>query len=730
MVCAACSLPLAAAAQEPQPADTSARQLGEVIVTFHKWEHNQNEVPNKITKIRQEQIFRNNPQTSADLLSQTGTVFVQKSQLGGGSPMIRGFATNRVLLVVDGVRMNNAIYRSGNLQNVISVDALSLETSEVIFGPGSLIYGSDAIGGVMDFHSLQPRISHTEKPVVKGSGLVRYSSANQENTLHGDINIGGGRWSFLSSFTYSSFGDQQMGKYGGQDSYLRPEYVQRTGGRDSILRNSDPRVQRFTGYNQLNLLHKLRYRAGKHLDLVYGYTYARTDTTPRYDRLIQYRNGNLRFAEWNYGPMIWNMHNLQLVHKKKNQWYDEARLVAAYQQYEESRIDRARNSNNRNILTEAVTALSLNADANKKLTAGTLYYGAEWVWNNVRSRGEREVITNGLRSAIPSRYPDGSNWQTAGLYASYRVRLADSLLFSSGVRYSLNRLAARFDTALFAFPFRDTRLREGAVTGNAGLVFQANRLLQLNLNLSTGFRMPNVDDIGKLFESTPGLITVPNPGLRSEYAWNFEAGWVLQQAGKYRLEGNLFFTLLDNAIVRRPFTFNGSDSILFQGIVSQVEALQNVARATVYGIQISGEWQLLRQWQLVSHANWIGGRETDEVRNEQVPLRHAPPFYGSTFLRFHHNRWWAELGTVYNSAVTFNRLAPTERAKPEIYARDNNGNPFAPGWHQVQVRTTYEWKQLLLSLAWENITNRRYRPYSSGIVAAGSNLIVGMRIRI
>ena len=173
------------------------KTMGEMIISVNKWEQKLNEVPNKIVKINKLDILRNNPQTSADLLGQTGSVFIQKSQLGGGSPMIRGFATNRVLLVMDGVRMNNAIYRSGNLQNVISIDALSTETAEVIFGPGSLIYGSDAIGGVMDFHTLEPRFSKDKKMLVKGSVLGRYSTANQENTGHMDINLGWKKWSLL-----------------------------------------------------------------------------------------------------------------------------------------------------------------------------------------------------------------------------------------------------------------------------------------------------------------------------------------------------------------------------------------------------------------------------------------------------------------------------------------------------------------------------------------------------
>ena len=243
---------------------TTEKILKEVVLSANKWGQLLNEVPNKIVKINKSEIILNNPQTTADLLGQSGQVFIQKSQLGGGSPMIRGFATNRVLLVVDGIRMNNAIYRSGNLQNVISIDPLSLETAEVIFGPGSLVYGSDAIGGVMDFHTLEPKLSSNDKMLVKGSVLGRYSTANKEKTGHIDLNLGWKKFSILTSFSHSDFDDLKMGKNGGQDSYLRPEYVERINNADVITPNSDPRVQKFSGYDQLNFLQKVRFKPNEH----------------------------------------------------------------------------------------------------------------------------------------------------------------------------------------------------------------------------------------------------------------------------------------------------------------------------------------------------------------------------------------------------------------------------------------------------------------------------------
>lgn len=724
----ACLYNLCSDAQNNEKTDTTGKELEEIIISFHRWEQKQNEVPNYITKIQKIDILRNNPQTAADLLAQSGTVFVQKSQLGGGSPMIRGFATNRVLLVVDGIRMNNAIYRSGNLQNVISIDPLALEHAEVVFGPGSLIYGSDAIGGVMDFHTLQPRFSKTNKMLVRGSAVARYSTANNENTIHADLHLGWKKWAALSSLTYSRFDDLKMGKNGGQDSYLRPEYVQRVGGVDSIFKNDDPQVQRFSGYDQLNYLGKLRFKPSEKADIIYSFTHARTGDAPRYDRLIQYRNNRLRFAEWYYGPMIWSMHQVTTVLTNQNKLYEHLRLSAAYQDYEESRIDRARNNNNRNRQTETVKAFSFNADAETSVGKGKLFYGAEIVHNKVGSKGWiTNIVTNTSSNAV-SRYPNGSTWSTSAVYGSYKINLHQNVTFTSGLRYSYNTLDAAFDTTFIKFPYKEAKLRQGALTGNTGWVIRPSARWQINAHVSTGFRMPNVDDIGKLFENAPGIVTVPNPDLRSEYAWNFETGVVKTITEKLRMEITGFHTILDNAIVRRPSTFDGADSILFQNVRSRVEALQNVAKATVWGLQLSADVKLARHFSFITHANWITGKETDDVKNEQVPLRHAPPFYGSSLLRFKKQKWFAELSAQYNGKVSNKGLAPSEQAKVDIYAKDENGRPYAPAWYTVNAKTTYEWKKhLSVTVSWENMTNQRYRPYSSGIVAAGSNLIFSVR---
>ncbi|MCB0483539.1 MAG: TonB-dependent receptor plug domain-containing protein, partial [Flavobacteriales bacterium] len=205
------------------------------------------------------------PSNAADLLGISGSVFVQKSQQGGGSPMMRGFSANRLLYVVDGVRMNNAIFRSGNLHNVISLDPFATAFVEVLPGPHAVMYGSDALGGVMRFESLLllPPDSGFE---TTGNASFRYASANREGSVNGQV-IGNGRhFGFATSLSRYEYGDLRMGS-SGPSEFLNTTYVKPTDYGDIEVANSDPRLQTGTGYSQLNLFQKFRFSPHPKLDV-------------------------------------------------------------------------------------------------------------------------------------------------------------------------------------------------------------------------------------------------------------------------------------------------------------------------------------------------------------------------------------------------------------------------------------------------------------------------------
>lgn len=707
-----------------------AEQLDEVVMSVSKWEQQKKDIPNKIASIDARQIAFTNPQTSADLLQNSGKVFVQKSQLGGGSPIIRGFATNRLLLTVDGVRMNNAIFRGGNVQNVISIDPFTIKNTEVIFGPGSVIYGSDAIGGVMNFYTKKAMFS-SDSLIASGNVNYRHASANTENTFHFDINLGKKKWAFLTSATYNDFGDLTMGK-NGPDSYLRNNYVVRRNGQDELVANENPREQKTTGYNQINLMQKIAYKPNNNWNYDLGLFYSETSDYSRYDRLIRPNNAgdDLRSAEWWYGPQKWFMGNLQIDKKGKSLFYDGLKITTAYQHFEESRNDRNFQDPNRHTTKENVNALSTSIDfENKKIGNLRLYYGLEYVFNKVGSYGSQENIETNVISAAASRYPDGSTWQTAAGYINGEYKAKPNLTLLTGLRYSHVWLNADFDTTFFPFPFDNANLDNGALTGSIGLSWFPKADLQVTWNGSTGFRSPNIDDIGKVFDSEPGSVVVPNLDLEPEYAYNMELGIQKNFKDKVVVKGATFYTYLVDALVRRNFEFNGQSQIEYNGELSNVQAIQNAAKAYVYGFEFGLEAFLSDNFSITSNLTFTEGIEEEDDGTDS-PGRHVAPTFGDFHLVWKNQKLRADLFLNYNGEITFDDLAASERSKEYLYASDVDGNPYSPSWYTLNFRSQYTISNALkATLTLENVTNQRYRSYSSGIAAPGTNLILGLGYR-
>lgn len=716
-----------------QEADTIPKKyLNEVVVSANRWEQNLSQVPARIAKIEKSTIQFFNPQTAADLLGLSNQVFIQKSQLGGGSPMLRGFATNRVLLVVDGVRLNNAIFRGGNVQNVISLDANAIQESEVIFGPGSVIYGSDAIGGVMDFHTLTPTFATNSKTTFNAQALARYSTANKENTGHLHFNIGLKNFAFTTSVTRSVYDDLIMGSRGPIE-YTRPEYQERENNTNTTLINPDINKQIGSGYAQLNAMQKVRFKWKDVLDLTYSFHFSETSDVPRYDRLIlKNAQGVFTNAEWYYGPQRWRMHSIQAKINANKIFADEIKLVLAQQSYDESRHNRnyaGGNANRRTNRFESVEAFSVNLDMNKSFSEKTsLFYGAEIVTNAVSSSANRVDIVTGDVTDVSTRYPDGSDWRSVAAYASIRHQINTNVTMNASARYTHVYTHSSFDKTFFSFPFDEATLNNGAWNGSIGTSVKMSDDFRIYYTVSTGFRAPNVDDIGRVFDSQPGSVIVPNPNLKPETAYNLETGFAGRIHKNITVDAAFYYTILDNAIVRGDFLFNGEDSIDYDGTLSRVLALQNTNRVLILGGQLGVKIDLLKGLSLQSNINLQRGEEKDIATGNLYSPTHVPPTFGSTQFSYQRKKWRGTVYVVYNGAVRFENLALTERADAHLYAKDKDGNPHVPNWHTWNAKFSYDvTKKITCDVGIENIADVRYRPYSSGISAPGRNFIFALR---
>ncbi len=707
--------------------------LKEVIFSANKIEEKYSDLPQNIDILNARQIQFGNPQTAAELLQQNGTTYVQQSQLGGGSPVIRGMETNRVLLVVDGVRMNNAIYRAGHLQNIVTIDPNMLERVEVLHGPGSVIYGSDAMGGVMHFYSRNPILTSNGKLYTSGNAMFRYSSAANEYSQSFFLNLGGKKFAAILGGSTKDIGDLREGskresKYGDWGKSLY--YAERIDGKDSMRVNSDPLVQKNSGYNQYDLFSKILWKTCSSNSLILNAQYSNSSDIPRYDRLTEMTGGKLKYAEWYYGPQTRALISIRDEMTNKTALYDNAAITAAWQYISEDRISRSFGKSKKKHQEETVRIVSLNADFMKGIFNNSeLRYGLEANMNQVDSKAYNENIKTGeITNDAATRYPDGGDKMTSlAAYASNNWEINEKFIFSQGIRFNYISLEAKYTPemmALVKFPF-DAKMTQDntAFNGSLGLVFKPTESWRIAANLSSGFRAPNIDDLTKLNDSNSAdkVIIVPNPDLKPESVYNAELTVSKAFNDKIQIEITGFYSILKDAFVVSAFKYNGLDSLLFDGTTSAIQAMQNVEEATIYGVEANLTAKITSYLSLRSNLTYTKGIITEG----EVPLDHIPPMYGMTSVKLELKKFTGELYSRYNAFKHIEDFSPSGEDN-EAYSTEDG----MPGWYTLNARTGYQFnKYLNLQLGIENIMDIHYRNFASGISAPGRNIIVALRAR-
>ena len=713
---------------------TNSNSMDEIVLSASRFKEKKKDVAQKIHVIRSQDLQHMNQSSMADVLSNSGNVFVQKSQLGGGSPIIRGFETNKVLLVVDGVRMNNAIYRGGHLQNVITLDNAIMDRVEVLYGSGSVVYGSDAIGGVMSFTTKDPLFSSTkDKVLVKGAAFGRYFSAANGYSTNANITVARRNISSLTSLSFSKFNDLRQGARRSSISEgfgERTWYVEQINGVDSMITNEDINLQIGSGYSQIDLLQKFILKKGEEIQHKLNIQLSTSSNVDRYDRLTQISDGLPKFAEWYYGPQFRFLLAYGVDLKKKTTFYDLAKITVAYQNIEESRMDRRFKKELLNNRIENLNILTSNMDFFKKIGVHELRYGIDGFYNHVSSSAFQKNIKVDTIGALDTRYPDGGSdmWSLA-LFGTHTWEISDYLILNDGLRFNYVGLNARFiDKTFFPFTFDEIHQSHNAVNGNLGLIILPMDRVRFTLNGSTGFRAPNIDDLTKVFESVPGKVIVPNPLLNAEYSYTTDLGLSYSFTKSIHASANAYYTLLNNALTVAKGSFNGQDSIFYDGEMSEVFTTVNEGKAFVTGVEGSFFGKINDHFGLAATLNYTYGRivlqrASINGKDSLTPLDHIPPFFGKFSFSYNKNRFKSEFFIHYSGWK---------------YLKDYNLNgednyAFAlpdgmPAWYTLNIRLSYVLNKFLnLQMACENILDRNYRNFASNISAPGRNFIVTIR---
>lgn len=698
--------------------------IDEYVISASKYRESSMIIPYMVDVLEDNVLMESTGFSAADILEETGNILVQRTQGGGGSPILRGFEANKILLVVDGVRLNNAIYRNGHLQNSITIDNSILERTEVIFGPTSIMYGSDALGGVVHYYTKDPQLGSDSTTLFDAQAYMQYASAMNGITGHLDFTVGKKRWASLTSITYKEFGDIRMGSW--RDPTLGSwgelmHYVDQVDGVDSTLINDNPLVQLNTGYNQMDILQKIRYTPSQYVDWILNMQYSTSSDIDRFDKLNDYSGDVLKYAQYYYGPQNRFLVSLKNVLKKDNPAFTNMTSLVAFQSIDEDRY--SRKFRNEELLTqqEDVMVFSLNLDLVKIWGAKhKLHYGAEVSHNLVDSEAWYANIRTGEHTPAQTRYPEGgSQTWSASVYTSYKWIMHEKLVLNMGARYNYGTLYSAFDNPIL--PYDEISMNHGALSGSMGLVYSPSDRWRLNAILSSGFRNPNVDDYGKV-RAKEDYVTVPNPDLSPEYTYNAEVGInrFIEDYMKIQLVG--FYTYLDNAIVRTGYQLNGEDSLSYDGDQYRITANYNAGEAYIYGASMGITANLNTNFRLSGTINYTKGYNL----SDDVPLGHIPPLFGRTSLTYRKSRFFLDTYFMYQG------WKHTEDFSP--FGEDNEGEAMEygfPSWWTANIKVGFgAWKYLDFMLAIENLFDQFYKPYASGISSPGRNFIVTARFSL
>ena len=721
--------------------------LDEIILSVARSSSLKVKIAEKVSILTTKEIQLNSPKNGADLLELGSGVRVQKSQGGGGSPVIRGFEANRVLLVVDGIRLNNAIFRSGHLQNAVTIDPNYIERVEIIHGSSSVGYGSDALGGVVHYYTKSPEINSNKK--IKNSFSNYFSLANFSNLNNFSNQYSSKKWGVLTSISFSNFNDIIIGEkrfHGFENWGLTPFFYQNNSNiyQENPSDNSDPSIQKNTGYNQFDFFQKLIVLLSHNIKLNLNFQLSNSSNIPRYDKLNEYSGNSLRYSEWYYGPQKRILFSPQINFYFDKKFLKKGTITSSFQSLNESRINRKAYNFTKSFQKENVKVIGLNGDFEGSLDSNNSFsYGFEIFYNKVQSVAfSNDLIINGNKiigyenkKEIPTRYPsNGSSYNSYAGYLNWVWDINDLMTINYGVRFTSTKLKASWkETALINSLLSNYNINSKALTSSLGFTFRPTKKLNLNTIISSGFRNPNIDDIGKIRENNNAL-TVPNTSLKPEYAYNLDFG-INNYFKNSNLKFRTFCTLITRYIVRSTYnifsdtTTTDINTILYDGNELKTIANTNLGNRFIYGGSFDGNFKISNSLDLNTNIT-----VTKAILNKKYgPMPSISPIFGSTFIKYQKNKILLNVIFKFSGSKKPNTYSFGGEDGLEETPIINSGGLItyngSPNWKIFSLNANYKITQkVLLKLGAENIFDIHYKEFASGISSSGRNISLGLNV--
>ena len=611
------------------------------------------------------------------LRGEVGTWF-QQTTPGQGTPILRGLKGSQVLNLVDGMRLNNAFFRSAPSQYLALVDSLNVSRVEVVRGPSSTLYGQDAMGGVVNV--ITPTPSHRREWSLDSKAYLSLNSAERMKLLHAELEAGGPRLALLGGATVQDADDR------------------RVGGGDRISPS---------GYSSLSANGKVLFTPADGHEFMLGGQFTEQDSTPRVDELIPgYGQVNPSSEEFFFEPNSREFVHGRYLWTPGDGLLDNLQVHLARQVIQDDRRTREFGSELRVLEQNRSTLDGLKIQAEFIPIENTfLTLGLETYQDTVLSARQGLWLDSGVTEIRSPRYPDGASMDSSAVYMHGQTSLSERLKLGAGLRYSRFTIQAPVSENGGFF------LEPSDLTGNLSVGYEVRQGLHLSANAGRGFRPPNIYDLGTLGPRPGNRFNIANTDLQPESVFTIDAG-VKYSAGPWELELYAW-----QSQYRDQISSEATGDLTPEGrIVVQSENLNQV---NLHGLESGFRYFAAAGYSLYGTLNWTRGQEYSSDGLSQ-PADRIPPLNGKLGVDLPLSETLeADAWIIFSGHQ--DRLSSRDVSDPRI-------NPLGTsGWGSANLSLRWQAREnLVLGFRLENLVDKPYREHGSGVNASGLNVTLSL----
>ncbi len=655
----------------------------------------------------------------------------------GGFSVLQGMQADKVLLAIDGIRLNDAIHKNGKIERLLNFKKTMTHSVRKIYNTGFSIYSPSAIGGVINYFTKMPPVSPDYAFHSKIELNSQYQSASNSFVNNLNINLTSAKFTSFSALSYGKYGEIEMGKnrqnVPDKDSTygLNTHYVKHFNSGDSIVKNDNPYKQHGTDFEQFYFLQKFRYKISDFINIMANFHYVNNSDVGIYSGLTEINFDHPRFAVCKFEPQDKLIGNINLIYEKNTKIFDLMSLNSTFIHYNEYRITRKFQNPVALHQIEKLYVYKFNADFVKIIqTTKRISYGISYDYNKLNSEAFFRNINNDSTWQGLNRYPtNGSFSHNGAVYFNLKLMGNSKIYTNLGIRSDFRYTFAHFSNSSPQLPLSFTKVEYFDWAPIISFNIETNPFgwFYVNLNLSATKYMPIIDDFGKVMVKD-FIVNIPTDNLNPEKNYSSKLGLTIFFNDNFKIYTNSIFSYINDAIIAKDTTLADQDSLYFGTDRYEIATNTNIPKAYIFGASAGFNFnQKIANnenisLKLNSSINYVEGINLTENRS----LPNISPIYGNGTLTFNLYDFSVKFSTLYNGLKPREELSPVGEDFIEKAATDG----FLP-WQIFNAKLHYQFKDVFkISAGVDNIFDSFYRPYSTAIAAPGRNYVFSAKIVI